>query len=197
MLTRNFDNVLASWIASRGAIFSDRKMSEEQWSSGTILGIKSIDGTLYTISGTDTKSLLYGAGSDTDTSQNNNRTTLLVGSGTDEETYNDYKLDLVTTLTAYAARQTAFSVTANSSLKAIVTKVFVNNTETDITVNEAGLVVPVKGYRSSSTSSGTLATGYALIYRKKYDTPIVVSANGGMVSIVLDVDIPLWNRPSE
>lgn len=107
---------------------------------------------------------------------------LLVGSNDAEESYNDYALSIISSLTVVGGRYANVNYTSDDCIYNTV-KTFVNNTENDITVNEVGL------YQHFSENFDVL------LYRKKLATPVTLKARGGTASFNLVIDIPYANKP--
>lgn len=201
MLTRNFDNYMAAYITGYRYNYrfgSTVDYSEEARVNGQSLCYKISTGAIY-VPGNEVAVNHYGlftsdSNLDKGVTLNSQYTSLLVGSNNAEETYDDYKLDLITTLTASncICSNATFE---NGNFIYRKSKIFTNNTDADITINEAGLFCRVTGYPEGSSSEYSC---YLLLYRKKFDEPIVVPANGGVTNIVLDITIPLHtNAPTE
>ena len=185
MLTRNFDSLSVGYLTVLSDISSP---TETQWMSGMPGIIKTaqerVEKTNYY--GNQNHSLLGGS------STTDNFTSyyvgslyahaaLLVGSGTDEETYYDYKLDIISKLNVVGYRSESVTYTAESC-QYTTTKTFINNTDKDVTVNEIGL------FAHPALDSDVL------LYRKKLGQPVTLKANGGTATFQLEITIP-YNKP--
>lgn len=185
MLTRNFDNISVGYLTVLSEITSP---TEAQWMSGMPGLFKNINGTIrkttyYGESGFS----LFGSSSSADANVNLSSSSitvhpmLLVGSGTEEETYYDYKIDIINNLNVVGYRSANVAYTAEAC-KYTTVKTFINNTDSDVTVNEIGLF-------SHLGSSADI-----LLYRKKLGQPVTLKANSGTATFKLEVDIP-YNKP--
>lgn len=121
---------------------------------------------------------------------NYNPCTLVVGTGSTEPTYEDYKLENISTTFTHAAwtniEQTydeeskSFTMTITEDLK--------NISANEIIIREFGVTYPCVGYMSNSTSSSYNTNSECLlIYRDLLPEPVTVPA-GGYLSLTLT-----WN----
>ena len=185
MLTRNYDSLMTGlltilpaktltptethWLGGKPGIFKDH--------FGLFKMIPDMPKFYYTIfgnsNGIDAFSQLNSIGDITPI--------LLVGSNNAEESYDDYALSIISSLTVAGSRYSSINHTSNDCIYNTV-KTFVNNTENDITVNEVGL------YQHFSENYDVL------MYRKKLAQPVVLKARGGTASFNLVIDIPYANK---
>ena len=185
MLTRNFDSISVGYLTIIPEVSSP---TETHWTDGMPGIIKNTNGTIRKIScyGYLNMSLL-GNSSISDnfttlpTGNSETHPMLLVGSGTGEETYYDYKIDIISNLNVVGYRSVSVAYTAEAC-KYTTVKTFINNTDSDVTVNEFGLF------------SHFGSTSDILLYRKKLDQPVTIKANGGTGTFKLVIDIP-YNKP--
>ena len=196
MLTRNFDNLMSVFLC--GLPYYTDDLTEEKWLSGEKLSIKTYNATIFSVhyiqvNGTYSNGL-FSVGNDNYTSPSSSEGALILGSGDAEETYDDYKIDPITTLSVSGKRTNQYTF-KDGKCYVTIHKVFINNTTADIVVKEAGFHYPFTGRKSGSSSNYSC---YALLYRKKFDEPITIAANGGLASITLDIEIPMMmHKPSE
>lgn len=185
MLTRNFDNLSVGYLTVIPDVTSP---TETQWMSGMPGLIKNTSASIHRVgSYGEVGYSLLGSSSITEdyanlpSSDSSVHPMLLLGSGTDEETYYDYKIDVINNLNVVGYRSANVTYTAEAC-KYTTVKTFINNTDSDITVNEIGL------FSHFSTSADVL------LYRKKLDQPVTLKANGGTGTFKLEVNIP-YNKP--
>ena len=116
---------------------------------------------------------------------------VVFGTGTGTPTVDDTTLfgSHITAITA-SNTTTAVSNSANSE-KSTLTCVYTitNNTSSDITIGEVGLVAEVKGKSSSKTFYGATLYEHSVL-----DTPITIPAGGvGQVTYAISMDYPTFS----
>ena len=185
MLTRNFDNMSVGFMTVMPEISSP---TETHWQGGAPGVIKNMDGIIRVINTFGLPSYsIFGNSNTLDNyaslPQNNSYThpALLLGSGTDEETYHDYNIEIISNLNVVGYRSAGATYTTEAC-KYTTVKTFINNTDTDVTVNEMGLI----WHYGSNLDY--------LLYRKKLGQPVTLKANGGTATFKLVIDIP-YNKP--
>ena len=190
MITRNFDNLMNMLITGDNPV--SENISDKGWLSGVPGVVKAYNaGACYYV--TDVyrvqQGCFGGSGDNYASSPSNNYPTLLVGSGDSEESYNDYTIDIITSLSVSSYRGNAYA-TANGVHSLVMTKTFVNNTDADVVVNELGMFKFVTA-RPASTSS-TYGV-YALVAREKLAEPVTIPANGGVATFSMTITLPVVN----
>ena len=185
MLTRNFDNYIAGIMTIQPDISSP---TEDHWRGGVPGAVKNTNGAIRIMNnyGFSTYSLFGNSNTHDNyatypTPGTVTHSALLVGSGTDDETYHDYKFEVISNLNVVGNRSVSIAYTADAC-KYTTVKTFINNTDADVTVNELGLF----WHYSSGLDY--------LLYRKKLGQPVTLKANGGTATFKLEVDIP-YNKP--
>lgn len=198
MITRNFDHLVAAMYGGIPYNLYKGIMTEEEYMNGAAL-VKDTSGKIVTPYLSNNTSFMscgfFGGTNDKYAHANNYGANLVVGSNTNEETYDDYMFTPITELSVSGARSNSYS-NKEGLLCVHCSKVFANNTAQDIVINEAAFIYNFTCSPEASSSSNY--TGYKiLIYRKRFDTPITISANGGLANIVLDIEIPAGaNNPN-
>lgn len=190
MITRNFDSIVNFFIT--GITASSAAISDQGWLSGVPGVVKQYsNGSCYFINDIVNISdgLFGGLGDSYSSSPSNNDPSLLVGSGDAEESYDDYTIERITTLSTAGSRSTVYK-TENGVHTFTTIKTFVNNTSEDVTVRELGLFRYVSARAASSSSTYGV---YALIAREKLAEPVVLAANGGTVTFTMTVTFPVVN----
>ena len=184
MLTRNYDSLMASFLSMLPP--SGYAPKEADWLAGKPGVVKNHDGEAKTMYDYPRSSYSIFGQSNTSDSYSQfaggGTPILLVGSNNAEETYNDYKLNVIAALTVVGFRSAGITYSDNGCIYTTV-KTFINNTENDITVNELGI------YQYYDYTSNVL------LYRKKLDTPVTLKAKGGTATFSLVIDIPYANKP--
>lgn len=120
----------------------------------------------------------------------NGQTALLVGSNDAPETYDDFKLNLITGLTGISATEFQTGLIENDTIFENTIKVIYTNSNSDtITIKEIGAYYDPVGNTSNYYQF--------LIYREVLDTPIEVPA-GANVVISLTKRVNLYsNQPAD
>ena len=197
MLTRNYYHIMERLLTGySGGYPSAADRTVDNWLADKYMLVKEYGGSIATV---DPDISAYGVfGYDADNKANVSSSTaigwnwLLVGSSDAEETYDDYTIEFVTTLTAQGNRASTYEYTHTGTVMH-TNKVFVNNTTEDVVIKEIGMFTGTGVYVGSSNSRNARPV---LVYRKKLDEPITIPANGGVANIALDINIPAQNKPS-
>lgn len=185
MLTRNYDSLTVGLLTVLPIDYSPK---EADWSGGMPGVFKDHYGEIKSIGAFPRYDhTIFGNSSYTDNYTQLNGVSgtlsvLLVGSNNAEESYNDYALSVISSLTVAGTRYANISYSADDCIYNTA-KTFVNNTENDITVNEVGL------YQHYGTNFDIL------LYRKKLAQPVTLKARGGTATFNLVIDIPYANKP--
>ena len=185
MVTRNFDNVINMFIVG----WHSTTITEDNWLKGIPSLVKAYNGICYSITGNSYLSNGFFGGSN-DNAYNLNSGSppiLLVGSNDAEERYNDYKLELISSLSVSSYRGVTYS-TENGVHRCVLTKTFTNNTAEDVTVKEMGVYVNFTGRQSGSSSNYSVNV---LVAREKLAQPVTISANGGVATFTMNITIPV------
>lgn len=183
MLLRNADSVINGLISGWHSV----ELSEDNWKNGVPGLIKNYQGTMGLVS---SYKGFFGVGSTDNVSSapSSAYVSLLLGSNDADENYNDFNLELITTLGVSGACG-AVRETVNGVHRCVLTKTFVNNTAEDVTVKEMGVYVPFAGQRGGSSSSNSVLI--TLIAREKLATPVTIPANGGVATFTMTITIPV------
>lgn len=186
MLLRNFDNVVNGYISGAPSVIP----TENDWLKGIPWLVKINSGAVYCVTNaSNIMSGFFGGSYDNATSLTNfsSGPKLMLGSNDADENYNDYKLELITSLSVSSSRGVANS-TENGVHRCVLTKTFVNNTAEDVTVKEMGMYNDLSGRGGSSSSTYSLT---ALVAREKLAEPVTIPANGGVATFTMTITIPV------
>lgn len=187
MVVRNFDNIINGYIVGYDPSVA---VTENNWLKGVPCLAKNTSGIIYRI----TQSTYYGNGlfGGSGDSSSNSFTSgqgprLLLGSNDADEHYNDYKVELIKTLSVSSYRGVAYS-TENGVHRCVLSKTFTNNTAEDVIVKEMGVFTDFSGQQSGSSSVyGTTV----LVAREKLAEPVTIPANGGVATFTMNINIPV------
>lgn len=195
MLTRNFDNFLAQFITDATNIKSSDR-TDANFTNGNLPLIKNYNGKIGSLPPSPNTLNFANILSTRDLYTSPNSVGqyggIVLGSNDAEESYDDYTVTSISSLTKSSFSNSVSVSDGNLYYKK--TLIVLNNTTSDITVNELGVFL---GYLLAyfGTSSST-SVGKVLMYRKKFDTPIIVPANGGAGNIEFTFTLPLFvNKP--
>ena len=190
MFTRNFDNLILKGVSGDT---STTTPTQTTWENGTQLGIKNNSGTYYPIyiSSSIGSYSVYNILKITNSTNSfsTSYVTMVLGTGTAQETYNDYTINTASGLTMNSYTGTISIDTNTQNVIITNSKIVTNNTSSDITITEIGISKPV-----SYNSSGTVTP--VLVYRKLLPTPVVIPANGGVQNFELKFTMSRPNMPS-
>ena len=194
MITRNFDNLMKFVFTGWNVVTNRIKTTEDTWKNGGIGIVKDINGDYSRIhSGDLTSNGLFGGTSDRYVVTNVVSPTMLVGSNDADESYDDYTISVLSSLTVLSDRGNAYTYSAeNATLKMI--KTFVNDTSDDITVSEVGIF---KCLTTTTDTSSTSSSRNFLLFREKLPEPVILTANGGTATFTVTMNFPVANKPNE
>ena len=192
MILRNYDSIMQI-LTCGGATPSGPYDTE--WLAGRPGIVRNHDGSYYFCTKTGNAYFgLFGCNSNS----NDNYVSphiypvLLVGSGNNDVTYDDYTMNYLQDLSVAGYRGNIVTY-SKESCTCVMTKTFINNTAEDITVNEIGIFTSIIGAKPTGSSTYSVSP---LICREKLAEPVTLSANGGKATFSLTVNIPLMNKPS-
>lgn len=115
-----------------------------------------------------------------------NKKEIAFGTGTNDESIDDYTLSLISTISQSGDTEFTRSIQEDGSCKTTVSLIVVSSE--NATINEIGIVMGIAlDYWSVNTSGKTVTNG--LIWRKKLDTPINLIANTP-AKISFDIIVP-------
>lgn len=193
MILRNYDSIMQI-LTCGGA--KPSAPYDTKWLAGCPGIVRDYSGSYYfCIKGGDQYAGLLASGynnRDNFTKPTYSGPALLVGSGNNDVTYNDYTMNYLQNLSVVGYRGNVVTY-SEESCTCVMTKTFINNTAEDITVNEIGIFTCITANEPSNQSNLGINP---LICREKLAEPVTLPANGGKATFSLTVNIPLMNKPS-